>query len=151
LGSRGPGASPGFTLIEVTAAMLIVALVATLALPRLPGTGRASLKAVALEAASLLRRERLGAILTGRSRDVMLDGVERALVGTGGGLVAIPRDVRTEVLGAAAGGGARIPVATFHPDGGSSGGVLRLSREGAGYEVRVNWYLGTVSVEDPAP
>ena len=130
--------------------MLIVALVAALALPRLPGTGRASLKAVALEAASLLRRERLGAILTGRSRGVTLDGAERALVGASGGLVAIPRDVQADVLGAA-GGGARIPVATFHPDGGSSGGVLRLSREGAGYEVRVNWYLGTVSVEDPAP
>jgi general secretion pathway protein H len=130
--------------------MLIVALVAALALPRLPGTGRAALKAVALEAASLLRRERLSAILTGRSRGVTLDGAERALVGASGGLVAIPRDVQADVLGAA-GGGARIPVATFHPDGGSSGGVLRLSREGAGYEVRVNWYLGTVSVEDPAP
>ena len=129
--------------------MLVVALVAALVLPRLPGTGRASLKAVALEAASLLRRERLSAILTGRSRGVTLDGAERALVGAGG-LVAIPRDVQADVLGAA-GGGARIPVATFHPDGGSSGGVLRLSREGAGYEVRVNWYLGTVSVEDPAP
>src|SRR4051812_49546331 len=105
--------------------MLIVALVAALALPRLPGTGRAALKAVALEAASLLRRERLSAILTGRSRGVTLDGAERALVGASGGLVAIPRDVQADVMGAAGGRG-RHPAGPRHPLRGSAGGRAQL-------------------------
>jgi general secretion pathway protein H len=62
----------------------------------------------------------------------MLDGAERTLVGAGGGLVAIPRDVQTEVLGAASAGGARIPVATFYPDGGSSGGRAQALARGGG-------------------
>jgi general secretion pathway protein H len=38
-------------------------------------------------------------------------------------------------------------VVGFHPDGASSGTVLTLSRQGAEYEVRVNWYTGGVAVE----
>jgi general secretion pathway protein H len=41
----------------------------------------------------------------------------------------------------------RATVVRFHPDGASSGAVLRLSREKAGYEIRVNWYTGGVSIE----
>ena len=147
----GLGASAGFTLIEVSAAMLIVALVASLAVARTPGTGRTALKSVALQAASLMRRERLSAILTGRPRNVRLDGDQRALIGDGGGRVAIPPDVRADVLGGASSDERRVPVVAFLPDGASTGGVLRLSREEAGYDVRVNWYLGSISVIDQAP
>lgn len=127
--------------------MLIIALVASLAITMMPGTGRAGLKAVTLEAAALFRRERLGAILTGRDRHVSLDGERRILIGDGGGVVAIPRDVAIDLLGAndtVADGAA---VVRFHPDGASSGAVLRLSREKAEYEIRVNWYTGGVSIE----
>ena len=40
---------------------LIIALVASLAVTIMPGTGRGRLKALTLEIAALLRRERLGA------------------------------------------------------------------------------------------
>ena len=137
----------GFTLIEVVAVMLIIALVVSLAITMMPGTGRAQLKAVTLEAAALLRRERLGAILTGRDRHVSIDGERRVLVGDGGGAVAIPRDVTIDLLGADNLSMDRSAVVRFHPDGASSGAVLRLSREKAGYEIRVNWYTGGVSIE----
>ena len=137
----------GFTLIEVVAVMLIIALVASLAITMMPGTGRAQLKAVTLEAAALLRRERLGAILTGRDRHVSIDGERRVLVGDGGGAVAIPRDVTIDLLGADNLSMDRSAVVRFHPDGASSGAVLRLSREKAEYEIRVNWYTGGVSIE----
>lgn len=146
----GSRACTGFTLVEVTAAMLIVALVASLAVVKAPGTGRTALKSVALQAASLMRRERLSAVLTGRPRNVMLDGDQRALIAEGGGRVAIPPDVKADVLGAASSDERRVPVVVFLPDGASTGGVLRLSREGAGYDVRVNWFLGSVSVIDQA-
>ena len=136
----------GFTLIEVMAVMLIIALVASLAVTMMPGTGRAGLKAVTLQAASLLRRERLGAILTGRDREVSLDSKRRILVGDGGDVVALPRDVTLDILGIDALWSGRQAVVRFHPDGASTGAVLKLSREKAEYEIRVNWYTGGVAV-----
>ena len=137
----------GFTLIEAVAVMLIIALMASLAITMMPGTGRARLMAVTLEAAALLRRERLGAILTGREREVAIDGERRILIGDGGSTVALPPDVVVDLLGTSMPSISRATVVRFHPDGASSGAVLRLSREKAGYEIRVNWYTGGVSIE----
>ena len=136
----------GFTLIEVLAVMLIIALVSSLVIAMTPGTGRGKLKALTLEVAALFRRERLGAILTGRDRRVSLDGERRALVGDGGDVIVVPRDVIVEVLGANELWSGRLAVVRFHPDGASSGTVLKLSREEAQYEVRVNWYTGGVAI-----
>ena len=86
-----------------------------------PGTGRAQLKALTLEIAALLRRERLGAILTGRDRQVSLDGERRVLVGDGGDVVAVPSDVVVDVLGA-----------TNYVDGTSDGRALPSRRRISG-------------------
>jgi len=137
----------GFTLIEMMAVMLIIALIAGLAFATLPGTGRAQLKGVALQTAALFRRERLGAILTARSRQVAIDGRQRAFVGDGGDRVVIPRDVSVEILGVDEQWSGQQAVVRFLPDGASSGTVVRLSHEGEAYEVRVNWYTGSVLVE----
>jgi general secretion pathway protein H len=128
------------------AVMLIIALTASLVMASLPGTGRAKLKAVTLETAALLRRERLGAILTGYDREVFLDG--RRLIGQGGSEVAIPTDVVLLILGAEDLWRGRQTIVRFHPDGASSGAVLRLSREEANYEIRVNWFTGGVAIGD---
>jgi general secretion pathway protein H len=137
----------GFTLIEVIAVMLIIALVASLAVTMMPGTGRAGLKALTLQTAALLRRERLGAVLTGHDREVSLDGERRVLVGDGGDIVALPRDTVLDILGADELWSGRQAVVRFHPDGASTGAVLKLSREKAEYEIRVNWYTGGVAIE----
>jgi len=139
----------GFTLIEVMAVMLIIALVASLVIAVTPGTGRVTLKALTLQTVALLRRERVGAMLTGSDRRVSLDGPRRLLVGDGGDVVAIPRDVILDVLGADEVWSGRTAVVSFHPDGASSGAVLRLSRERAEYEIRVNWYTGGVDIIAP--
>jgi general secretion pathway protein H len=136
----------GFTLIEVTAVMLIVALVASLVITMPHGTGRVGLKAVTLETAALLRRERAGAILGGRARRVSLDGERRVLVADSGDTVAIPSDVAIDLLGADAVWSGRLAVVRFEPDGSATGAVLRLSRQQAEYEVRVNWYTGGVDI-----
>jgi general secretion pathway protein H len=149
MGDRTPdaGHKAGFTLIEMMAVMLIIALVAGLAFAMLPGTGRAQLKGVALQTAALFRRERLGAILTARSRQVAIDGQARVFVGDGGDRVAIPRDVNVDILGVAEQWSGEQAVVRFLPDGASSGTVVTLSREGEAYEVRVNWYTGSVIIE----
>jgi len=123
--------------------MLIIALVASLVVTMMPGTGRAGLKALTLQTASLLRRERLGAMMTGRERGVSLDGERRVLVGEGGDAVALPPDVALDILGIDALRAGRLAVVRFHPDGASTGAVLKLSREKTEYEIRVNWYTST--------
>jgi general secretion pathway protein H len=137
----------GFTLIEVQAVMMIIALIAALVFTALPGTGQVQLKALALQTAALLRRERLGAILTGRSRSVSVDGELRAFVTDGGERVAIPRDVTVDILGVDEIWSGRQAVVRFLPDGASSGTVMKLSREAASYEIRVNWYTGSVLID----
>jgi len=144
--TRSTDRRAGFTLIEVVAVMMIIALVASLAVTMMPGTGRGRLKALTLETAALLRRERLGAVLTGRDRQVSLDGERRVLVGDGGNVLAIPRDVVLDVLGIDALWSGRQAVVRFTPDGASTGAVLKLSRENAEYEIRVNWYTGGVAI-----
>jgi general secretion pathway protein H len=137
----------GFTLIEVVAVMLIIALVASLSITMVPGSGRARLKALTLEAAALFRRERLGAVLTGRERGVSLDGKRRVFLGEGGNDVAIPRDVTVNILGVDELWAGRSAVVRFYPDGASSGAVVKFSREKAEYEIRINWYTGGVAIE----
>jgi general secretion pathway protein H len=139
----------GFTLIEVMAVMLIIALIGTLVVTITPGSGRAKLKALTMQTAALLRRERLGAIMTGHDRRVSLDEQRRAVVGEGGDLIPVPPDIAIDVLGANESWSGRLLLARFHPDGASSGAVLRFSREGAAYEVRVNWYTGGVAIVTP--
>jgi general secretion pathway protein H len=136
----------GFTLIEVVAVMLIIAMVASLAVTLTSGTGRGRLKALALDTAALLRRERLGAVMTGRERQVSVDGEQRVLIGDGGDAVAIPRDVALDILGIDAFWSGRQAVVRFLPDGASTGAVLKLSRDKAEYEIRVNWYTGGVAI-----
>ena len=138
----------GFTLVETLGVMLIIALIATLAMPTGRGTGRGQLKALALETADLLRRERVGAVLTRRLRHVSVDGDARMLVGDGGRRVAIPADVVLDVLGVEAWAGRRALV-RFETDGSSSGTVLRLARRDLAYEIRVNWYTGGVTILEP--
>ncbi len=139
----------GFTLIEIIAVVAIIALVASLAVSMTAGTGRAKLKAVALDIAALLRHERSGAILTGRVRQVFLDGDHRVLMGEEGNVVTIPRDVVLDVLSTDAVLTGRHSVARFDPTGASSGAVLKLSRERMQYEIRVNWYTGGVAIVAP--
>jgi general secretion pathway protein H len=131
----------GFTLIEVMAVMLIIALIGSLVVTITPGSGRAKLKALTLQTAALL--------MTGQNRQVSLDEERRAVVGDGGDLIPVPPDIAIDVLGANESWSGRLLLARFHPDGASSGAVLRFSREGAGYEVRVNWYTGGVTVVSP--
>jgi general secretion pathway protein H len=139
----------GFTLIETLGVMLIIALIATLIMPTARGTGRGQLKALALETADLMRRERIGAVLTRRLRHVSIDGDERMLIGDGGKQVAIPTDVVFDVLGVNEAWAGRRSLVRFETDGSSSGTVIKLARQDLAYEIRVNWYTGGVTILEP--
>ncbi|MBG0812565.1 prepilin-type N-terminal cleavage/methylation domain-containing protein [Methylosinus sp. H3A] len=139
----------GFTLVEMMAVMMIVALISALVVTWTFGSGRPTLKAVVLEAAALLRRERLGAMLSGHPRHVALDVSTRVLIGESGGKVAVPRDVSLDLLAADGANGNLQGVARFEPDGASTGAVLAFAKERVRYDVRVDWFSGRVSVDAP--
>jgi general secretion pathway protein H len=130
----------------MVAVMAIIAMVASLTMTRMSGTGRVGLKAVVLRTATLLRHERQNAILSGQARQVSLDGRRRIFVGGNGETVAIPRDVTLDVLGTDEEWDGRRAIVRFYPDGASTGAALKFSREKAGYDIRVNWYTGGVAV-----
>ncbi|MBU3887025.1 prepilin-type N-terminal cleavage/methylation domain-containing protein [Methylosinus sp. KRF6] len=136
----------GFTLIEMMAVMMIIASISTLAVALAPGSGRARLKSVAIDTAALLRRERLGALMSGRPRHVAMDIEKRALRGESGGEVKLPADVAVALLGVDGAAGSLRPVVRFEPDGASTGAALAFERENVRFEVRVDWFTGGVSI-----
>ena len=142
-----PDPRAGFTLIEMMAVMTIVALASTLVLTMTQGTGRAELKATVFETASLLRRVRMSAMVSGHDRLIALDSEARIFIGQTGGIVHLPRDVALDIVSADTSFTAKRPIVQFHPDGASSGAVLKFTRESAGYVIRVNWFTGGVAID----
>jgi general secretion pathway protein H len=68
---------------------------------------------------------------------------------TAAGGVAIPGDVSLDVMGVNETWAGRRSLVRFETDGSSSGTVIKLAREGFGYEIRVNWYTGGVTLVEP--
>ncbi|WP_316224365.1 MULTISPECIES: type II secretion system protein [unclassified Bradyrhizobium] len=136
----------GSTLIEMMAVMVIIAMLASLVGVLLPGTGRGRLKALTLQTAAMMRRERLVAVLTGSSRRISLDASARTLVGDSG-VIAIPRDVVVDVVGVDETWAGRQAVVRFEPDGASTGAAVKFSWDKVRYEVDVSWYNGRVAVD----
>jgi general secretion pathway protein H len=139
----------GFTLLEVVCVMAILAIVAAITVPALPrGTSRARLQSYALATAALLKADHNAAIrrhtqiateVDAPSRFIRSGATERA--------VRIPDDVLFDTLLAARcnehPSGSTI---RFFSSGMSCGGVIKLTRLGFGYEIRVNWLTGGVDI-----
>jgi general secretion pathway protein H len=130
------------------AVMLIVSMLAALVVTMVPGTGRGKLRAMALQTAALLRRERFAALMSGQSRRISLDASARMLISDGGGVIMIPSDVVLDVVGVDELWSGRQTVVRFGPDGASTGAVLTFSWEGARDDVKVDWYDGSVATDE---
>jgi general secretion pathway protein H len=139
----------GFTLIEMVCVLAVIALLAAIALARLPsGTTRQQLEAYTIEVVTLLKSDRLAAIRERRQVTTEIDARARSLrAGANGRLVRLPEDVVFDAL---------LPdrcnqrptfsSISFFASGMSCGGTVALTRFGVGYEIRVNWLTGGVDV-----
>ena len=140
----------GFTLLEMVCVLAIVALLAAILLPRLPGaTSRPQLEAYALEIAGLLKADRNAALWHHRgSVAAMVDARERTVrSGSSAHVVQVPDDVVFDtLLPQRCNGKPAFSAISFFATGMSCGGVIRLTRFGSGFEVRVNWLTGGVDV-----
>ena len=148
-GQNDHGGEDGFTLVEVVCVIAIMAILAAMAVPMLPrGTSRARLESYAIATAALLKADRSAAIRRRTETITEVDAESRFIRSAATGrIVQVPSDVVFDALLSArcaqrpAGSGVH-----FFSSGMSCGGVIALTRQGSGYEVRVNWLTGGVGI-----
>jgi general secretion pathway protein H len=142
-------AEDGFTLIEVVCIVAIISIIAAIMLPAIPrGTPRARIEAYALEVASLLKADRNAAMRRGIAIATEVDAGSRSVrSGVNGRRVRVPDDVVFETtLAARCNGSAAGNTIGFLASGMSCGGTIALTRQGVGFQVRVNWLTGGVEI-----
>jgi general secretion pathway protein H len=145
----GDGAEDGFSLLEVVCAVAIIATLAAVLLPQMPlGTSRPRLEAYAIETASLLKADRNAAIRRSMPIVTEVNAMARRIrSGATGQVIRLPGDVSFQaILPQRCNEHPALSAISFFPSGMSCGGVVVLTRHGAGYEVRVNWLTGGVEV-----
>jgi general secretion pathway protein H len=147
--TRTEDGEAGFTLIEVLAAMVILALAVGSVTVRLARPAdRMSLQALAAGAASQARAARDQAIRTGRDAVLRVDLDQRMIVAEGIRPLTIPGDVSLAVVASKSDTGRDGTTSIrFFPDGSSTGGVIRLGGAGGQHEIRINWFTGRVRIE----
>ena len=139
----------GFTLLELVCVLTILAFIAALIFPVIPrGTSRARLEAYALETAKLLKEDRSAAIRRRVQIRTDVDAASRSIrSGATGRVVRIPDDVIFDALLATRCNDQRAgSTISFFASGMSCGGVVALSRQGTGLQIRVNWLTGGIEV-----
>jgi general secretion pathway protein H len=142
-------ADQGFTLLEMVCVLAIIALLSAVLLPIIPReTSRSRLQAYALQAATLLKRDRDAAIRSHINVATLVDAGGRAIrSGASQAAIRVPDDVRFDaVLPQTCQRQAALSTIRFFADGTSCGGTIVLTRFDAGYEVRVNWLTGRVEI-----
>jgi general secretion pathway protein H len=140
----------GFTLIEIVAVLMVLAIVAGLVGARMGArSGSESLQATAYEFASRCRAARAKAIRRGSDQTVVIDLANRVVsAGEEASPLSIPATI-TILTDTSSSEQRSKSVAgiRFHPNGSSTGGIVRLEAGRRAYEIRVNWFTGRVSVE----
>jgi general secretion pathway protein H len=139
----------GFTLVELLAVLVILALAATAVLQIGRGSVEsARVRAFLIDAEAMMREARIAAVETMAEQDVVVDTKARRLVSQGTGMVLdVPSGVSLEGKLARLEGKARGSyVVRFYPSGGSTGASLPFRFRGKVYELRVNWLTGHADV-----
>lgn len=138
----------GFTLVEMLAVLVVLALMAALLPPLLAGgRDRLELAATTREIAAALRETRSLAIREGHSEAFVLDsaGLFRAGLGP---VRRLPAGLRLSLTGIAD-GRARAAI-RFFADGSSTGGHLIMLRGERRSDVTVDWLTGRVVLDAAA-
>lgn len=141
----------GFSLLEMLLVMALVAAASLLAVAALGGGVQGiRLRAGAGELAAQLRFARAVAISSGEPQDVVIDPQARRWQGAKGRSGSLPDAGEVVFTGARsalfAQGEMRDGTGTvrFFPDGAATGGRVRMTANGGGWDVDVRWLTGEV-------
>jgi len=144
-------AQRGFTLVELLVvlviASLVLALVGTSISRNISG---AEMRNAARKVAASLRYTRTQAILSKSEQVFLLDTEQHTYQAAGREAEKLPDGMNVELntarseLTSETVGGIR-----FYPDGGSTGGNVRLEANGRVYQVNVAWLTGEASLQRP--
>lgn len=145
-------AQRGFTLLELLVVFAVMALVvAAVPLVFSGGFEGASLKQSVRAVADDLRRARGRAIARNMETGVAFDaasGQYRIFPDGSSGRIADGAEISVTGFADNAGYETGLRRIVFFPDGGSTGGRIRLSRGGRDYEITVNWLTGRIVVNE---
>jgi general secretion pathway protein H len=141
----------GFTLVEMLVVLVIISLMMALVGTSISrNISGAEMRVAASKVAAGLRYTRTQAILKKTEQVFLLDtgeltyqAAERKPEKLPEGMKAELNTARSELTSETAGG------IRFYPDGGSTGGNVRLEANGRVYRVNVAWLTGEASVERP--
>lgn len=143
--------SRGFTLIEMLAVIVLLAVAVTVAAVTLHGRNGRQLDTTAQRIAAGLRDTRTRAMATSRPQWFVVDLRGRTFAAPGRDPHALPAGATVHVTSAAEdttrAGVARI---RYFPDGSSSGGRIALGDAHRSVQVNVDWLTGAVTVDDGA-
>jgi general secretion pathway protein H len=148
-GNERGSSEAGFTLLEVVCVLAIVAMLVAVLMPAISGgTSRSRLEGYALEVATLLKTDRTAAMRRRTFVATDINAPARMIrSGSTGRVLRIASDVVVDaILPDRCDRRLAASAISFLPSGMSCGGVIRLSRHGVGYEVRVNWLTGGTEV-----
>jgi general secretion pathway protein H len=150
---RGPalagGRARGFTFVELLVVLMIMALAMALVGTSISRSiSGAEMRNAAKKVAASLRYTRTRAILSKSEQVFLLDTESRKYTAADREPVELPEGMNVELntarseLTSETAGGIR-----FYPDGGSTGGNVRLEANGRIYRVNVAWLTGEASLQ----
>jgi general secretion pathway protein H len=141
----------GFSLLEMLLVMALIAVASLLAVGAFGGGLQGiRLRAGAKELAAQFRFARAVAISSGQPQDVLIDPAARRWEGAKGRSGSLPDGGEIVFTGARAdalqpdGDGDGKGAVRFFPDGAATGGRVRMSANGGGWDVDVGWLTGEV-------
>lgn len=147
-----PRSATGYTLTE----LLVVLVILSIALGgsvmfSLGRAGKASLPRLSSQVASLIGSASTRSVLTQREVLVVIDPVTNEISTIAEDSISVPERFSIEIITAKSELlGERRAAIRFFPEGGSTGGSIRLSDAGNAVSIEVDWLTSRVSiVEDP--
>lgn len=138
----------GFSLLEIMVALVILALSVTLVGVAF---GRSSVgfrfEAAAQELALSLREAKARALRSGKDVALVIDVDTRAYRLQSDQPVQLPPDIDLSVVSAGeVMATTRRPVISFAPDGGSTGGSIRLTLDDRSSTISIDWLTGAITL-----